>query len=59
MIKEHRYLITSKPNKPFLTEYFGPESNFDVSISMIVYDLKELKFTIDGEIWVDINVVDF
>jgi len=50
-----RYLITSI-NPPALSNYFDIENNFDSSISMIVYDLLECKYTEDGIVWSDIII---
>jgi hypothetical protein len=51
-----RYLVTTKHHKPFLTKCFELENHFNVLHGMIVYDLTENKFTIDGETWVDIDI---
>jgi len=50
-----RYLITSI-NPPALSNYFDAENNFDNDISMIVYDLFDRKYTVDGVIWQDIII---
>ena len=51
-----RYLITTKDNEPFLTEWFIPENNFNAELGMEVYDLAENKYTIDGYNWQDIEI---
>ena len=52
-----RYLITTKSvYEPFFSDYFNAENNFNIDLNMIVYDLQEKKFTIDGELWWDIEV---
>lgn len=51
-----RYLVTTKDaEKPFLTNWFEPENNFNPDIGMIVYDLWLNKFTTDGTTW---NVIE-
>lgn len=52
-----RYLITTKINiKPFFTSWFIPENHFDEEIGMVVYDLKECKYTTDGYNWHEIEI---
>jgi hypothetical protein len=49
-----RYLITTKDNfQPFLTKWFEPE-NF--TPGMVVYDLAEKTYTIDGENWLEVDI---
>lgn len=51
-----RYLVTTNDtHSPFFTEWFDPENNFNPEIGMIVYDLKEFKFTTDGVNWNEIT----
>lgn len=52
-----RYLITTKIEPPFMTQWYEFENHFnsDEKIGMIVYDLFELKFSIDGHNWKDIG----
>jgi hypothetical protein len=52
-----QYLITTKEtDKPFLTDWFDAENNFNPNIEMIVYDLVNLVFTTDGKTWKPINI---
>lgn len=47
-----RYLITTKDVKsPFLTEWFNADNHFNKDVDMIVYDLLNHVFTIDGKTW--------
>jgi hypothetical protein len=52
-----RYLVTTEEAyQPFLTWWFDPENHFNPDIGMIVYDLRENKFTVDGENWNEILI---
>lgn len=51
-----RYLITTKCHSPFITKWYSYENNFNTKFGMIVYDLVENKYTIDGENWKDIEI---
>ena len=50
-----RYLIITT-GLPFLTDFFEPENDFnpDPNLEMAVFDLLNLKYTIDGYSWEDI-----
>ena len=51
-----RYLVTTKTgDKPFLTNWFDEENNFNISVGMIVYDLAEGLYMEDGEEWQEIE----
>ena len=50
-----RYLITTLTGEPFLTDYFIAENCFNADLEMIVYDLYEEKYTLNGIIWMDIE----
>jgi len=51
-----RYLITTNEcYEPFLTDWFD-ESNFNLMANMIVYDLKNCKYTDDGVTWFNIEI---
>jgi hypothetical protein len=51
-----RYLITTKSEEPFFTNWFESENNFDAKLEMIVYDLLNCLFTTDGKEW---NTIQF
>lgn len=51
-----RYLIISNSYEPFLTEWFDYENHYNKDIKMIVFDLIELKYTIDGITWKNIEI---
>ena len=51
-----RYLITTKNNTPFLTNWFEPENHFNSDDGMIVYDLKLEEYTTDGVNWYEIEI---
>lgn len=52
-----RYLITTnETDKPFFTDWFDSENNFNPHIGMIVYDLVRLEFTTDGKTWKPIDI---
>jgi hypothetical protein len=51
-----RYLITTETNKPFFTQWFIPENNFNASLGMIVFDLAKNLYTIDGTTWNEIEI---
>lgn len=47
-----RYLITTNNTEaPFLTDWFEPENYFNINIGMVVYDLEDQSFTMDGVEW--------
>lgn len=50
-----RYLITTKYDEPFFTEWFDPENNFNAEVGMIVYDLTHYTYTVDGINWKEIT----
>ena len=50
-----RYLIVTKNQPPFFTNWFDAENNFDASVDMIVFDLQRLVYTENGTDWVDIE----
>lgn len=51
-----RYLITTKNNAPFFTDWFDSENHFNSTLEMIVYDLYMYKYTIDGKNWTKIEI---
>ena len=52
-----QYLITTnETDKPFLTDWFDAENNFNSDVQMIVYDLVNLVFTTDGKTWKPIDI---
>ena len=52
-----RYLITTKElDSPFLTKWFEPENHFNKELQMVVYDLFNCVFTLDGYNWHDIEI---
>ena len=51
-----RYLITTKNELPFITKWFEFENNFNPNIEMIIYDLVECRFSVDGKTWNDIEI---
>lgn len=48
-----RYLITSD-FKPFYTNWFDIDNNFNSELGMVVYDLQNHLFY-DGEFWKEIE----
>ena len=48
------YLITTKVRPPFLTQYYQ-EDMFNIEVWMIVYNLSEMTYTIDGRNWMEIE----
>lgn len=50
-----RYLITTGEIKPFFTDVFDPKNHFNYEIGMIVYDLKNHCYTVDGITWNEIE----
>lgn len=49
-----RYLVTTKDNPPFLTEYFDVENHFAENLGMVVYDLCKKIYTKNGRMWFEI-----
>lgn len=50
-----RYLVTSNKYEPFFTKWFEPLNHFNNDIGMVVYDLLEQKYTVDGKNWIEIQ----
>ena len=46
-----RYLITTKGNKPYMTDWFDAENNFNDELQMVVYDLVAFAYMTDGINW--------
>ena len=46
-----RYLITMTGFAPFFSDRFDSENHFNASLDMVVFDLKEFKYTNDGVTW--------
>ena len=46
-----RYLVATEYNIPFLTDWFDAKNHFNKEVGMIVYDLVNNVYTIDGENW--------
>lgn len=51
-----KYLITTNKHKPFLTEWYIYENNYNADLDMVVYDLVNNKYTTDGINWQDIEI---
>lgn len=51
-----KYLITTNTSEPFFTNWFDAENHFNSNIGMIVYDLQNQKYTIDGINWSEILI---
>lgn len=53
-----RYLVTTKTDAPFLTEYFDAQNHFsnDPDVGMVVFDLQFFIYTSDGINWEEIDV---
>lgn len=51
-----RYIVTTKDNKPFLTDWFDEENHFNKEVGMIVYDIINNVYTTDGENWLEISI---
>ena len=52
----YRYLVTTKGDEPFFTQFFTPENHFVPDGGMVVYDLVDRLYTDDGEEWFPIEV---
>ena len=54
-----RYLITTNlllsGQRPFFTNWFNVEKDFNSEIEMVVYDLHYNKYTEDGINWYEIE----
>ena len=46
------YLVTGI-GRPFLTNWFDAENHF--GNMMVVYDLENLKYTVDGKTWLKLT----
>jgi hypothetical protein len=46
-----RYLITTKGNLPYMTDWFDAENNFNDELEMVVYDLVAFAYMTDGINW--------
>ncbi len=51
----YKYLIITNENKPFFTNYFDYENNFNDEINMVVFDLFHHIYTTDGINWKEIE----
>jgi hypothetical protein len=50
-----KYLVTfAKEHTPFYTNWFDGENHFDNSLGMVVYNLFNHTYTIDGHNWLPI-----
>jgi hypothetical protein len=50
-----RYLITTKNQPPFFSDWFDAENLFNAEVGMVVYDLAKGVYTTDGEKWEEIE----
>ena len=48
------YLITEKGKSPIFTNWYDYENNYNEG--MVVYDLINCKYTIDGINWIEIEI---
>jgi hypothetical protein len=46
-----RYLITTKGNPPYMTDWFDAENNFNTELEMVVYDIFAFAYMTDGINW--------
>lgn len=46
-----RYLITTNIDKPFFTNNFVSNNQFNDTYNMVVYDFHTLNYTTDGKTW--------
>jgi len=46
-----RYLITTKDNPPYMTDWFDVENNFNAELEMVVYDVFSYSYMTDGINW--------
>ncbi len=51
-----RYLVITKSNPPFFTEWFEAENHFNKEEEMQVIDLHRYEFTKDGVKWENIPI---
>jgi hypothetical protein len=51
-----KYLIITKNNQPFYTEWFYSENHFNKEDMICVFDLLERKHTFDGKTWIETEV---
>lgn len=51
-----KYLIITKDNKPFYTNWFDYENLYNPDVITCVFDLLNLKHTFDGLNWVDTEI---
>jgi hypothetical protein len=54
-INPMQYLITTKTEEPFFTDWFDPKNDFNAKAGMVVYDLYYGLYTTDGKNWKEIN----
>lgn len=38
-----------------MTDWFDAENNFNKEVEMVVYDLHNMKYTLNGNTWLDIQ----
>ena len=45
------YLVTVKGEEPFYTDWFDSKNFFNHEIGMVIYNLYDKTYTVDGENW--------
>ena len=53
-----RYLVTYIENgmqKAFYTNWFDPDNNFNSEVGMVVFDLVNHKYMVNGLTWINID----
>ncbi len=53
-----RYLVTYIENgmqKAFYTNWFDPDNNFNSEVGMVVFDLVNHKYMVNGLAWINID----
>lgn len=51
-----RYLIITKDNKPFYTEWFDYENLYNPDVIICIFDLHLLVHTFDGKMWIETTI---
>jgi hypothetical protein len=51
-----KYLIITKDNKPFYTNWFDFENLYNPDVMDCVFDLHVGKHTLDGKNWIETEV---
>ena len=52
-MRQFRYLVLQTKNKPFLTDWYDYENNYEKG--MKIFDFAKNKYTINGKDWKEIT----